>query len=337
MDMDDTTHEPAPKPDVGATIAALQQPLEAGDDQPISATIFYGLSGLLPREMEQIAPVWAALPLDYRRRLIHYLIDISEVNFELDYAALGMFALGDPDADVREAAIELLFEDESAEYMNRLIEMAQWDESTAVRAAAASALGRFIMAGEYEELPESDAARAQDAVVNLWTNESEDLDVRRRALESLANSSHELVPEAIEDAYQSYEPRMRVSALFAMGRTCDARWHNYVMRELNSDDPELLYEAARAAGELELHRAVQRLVILANGSDREIAEVAIWSLGEIGGEPAKRALNALGDKAERAQDDALVEAVEDALASAELADLVEGWDEDDQDGEDDEY
>src|SRR5690606_29060201 len=323
----------SPKPEISETIAALQMLRAAEGQAPVSATIYYGLSGLTSEELAEIMPVWQALADDERRRIIRFMVDVGEVNFDLDYVEFGNAALQDPDAEVREAAIELLFDDMSIEHMDRLLELAQWDEAPSVRAAAVGALGRFILAGEYEEIPASAATRAEEVAISLWSNDSEDVDVRRRALEAIANSSHEIVPEAIEEAYQSFETRMRVSALFAMGRTNDRMWSEYVMRELNSDDPEMRYEAARAAGELSLRKAVQSLIRLASGSDREIAEVAIWSLGEIGGEQAKRALSMLAQQAEQAEDDELVEAVEDALASAELVDVVafddEDFDEDD--------
>jgi HEAT repeat protein len=303
------------KPDLNTTLEALR----AGEEGKLSATIFYGLSGLSSAELQTFLPVWEALSAGYRRKVMRRMVEIAEANFELDYRALGTLMLNDPDPGVREAAIELLWEDQSLGLMNRLIELAQWDEVRQVRAAALSALGRFILAGELGELPEAQVARAQEVAVTLLTEE-EDVDVRRRALEAISNSSHEIVEEAIREAYNSHEHRMRVSALFAMGRSCDEQWDSIVLRELDSDDPEMRYEAARAAGELEIVAAVPRLVSLASGSDREIKETAIWSLGEIGGSDAVRALSLLARKAEESGDDDLMEAIEDAVASASLVD-----------------
>jgi hypothetical protein len=60
------------------------------------------------------------------------------------------------------------------------------------------------------------------------------------------------------------------------------------------------------------------------GNDRETQEVAIWSLGEIGGREALRILSALADDAQKAEDDELIEAVDEAISSASLVgeDLV---------------
>ncbi len=200
--------------------------------------------------------------------------------------------------------------------MERLIDMAQWDESPLVRATAVSALGRYVLLGEYGDLPEEQASRLQDVIIGILTNLDEDEDVRRRALESISNSSHEIVPEVIQEGYDSSNPKMKASAIFAMGKSCDPIWGEVILREVSSSDPELRYEAAKSAGELELDDAVPSLVRLALDDERDIKEVAIWSLGEIGGREARRVLSALAQDAEEDGDESLLEAIEDAIGNA---------------------
>jgi HEAT repeat protein len=301
------------RPDIETTLSDLR---EGEESSHVTATVFYGLSGLQPAELAPLAAVWDSLSADYRRHVVSELAEASEANFDLDYDALGLFALNDDDEDVRAAAIDLVWENETPEVMDRLIAMARHDEAIHVRAAAMSALGRFILSGELEELPDSQAERAQQTALDLLSDPQ--VDVRRRALEALANSSHEIVPGAIEAAYTSDEHKLRVSAVFAMGRTCDETWSAEVLEALQSDDAELRYEAARAAGELMLEDAIKHLRKLALDDDREIKEVAIWSLGEIGGSEAARALERLAKDAETSGDEELLEAIEDALSSATL-------------------
>lgn len=314
LELDDAP-EIREKPDLETTLRTL----ETNVDGALSATVFYGLSGLTADELPRVGEVWVGLPDDYRAKLLQQLVEVSETNFDLDYRTLGLYALDDERSDVRVAAIELLWEDESLELMDRLIRMAQWDESNDVRAQAAGALGRFILLGELGDLPESETVRAQDAVINLLTDPSEDEDVRRRSLEAIANCSHEIVPEAIEEAYQSGDSLMQASALFAMGKTCDERWSDAVMLAFESDDPALRYEAARASGELELDEAIPILARFAMGSDREIKEVSIWSLGEIGGGAVIKILSSLAEMAEEADDVELLDAIEEAMSNASLA------------------
>jgi len=301
-----------PKPDFNTALSAL-----AAGEKTESA-IFYGLSGLQPNDLERLQPVWESLPASYRRRLMRELVDVSETNFELDYGVFARFGLSDSDPGVRASAIEVLWEDESLDLMQRLIDLARSDDAREVRAAAVSALGRFILAGELGDLPESATVKAQEAVIAILNNTSEDVDVRRRALESIANCGHEIVESAILSAYNGDDRRMQISAVFAMGRTCDDRWSDYVLRELDSEDAEMRYEAARAAGELELEEAIPHLSRLAFDNDVEIKDVAIWSLGEVGGKEAVRVLNLLARDARVSGDQELVNAIDEALGNATL-------------------
>ncbi len=296
----------------------LETTLAALGESTINSKVYYGLSGLDADSMARLAPIWSALSPDYRRKLLLELTEASESNFELNYFALGHLALDDEDDDVRAAAVELLWEDETQALMNRLLRLVTEDESPSVRAASASALGRFVLLGELGDLAETEAIKALDAVIAVLNNLDEDLDVRRRALEAVASSSQEFVADAIDDAYNHADRRMQISAVFAMGRSYDEKWADAVLRELDSSDPEMRYEAARSAGELELEEALPRLKRLVFDDDREVKEVAIWSLGEIGGKEAVRTLERLAADAARSDDEELIEAIEDALSAAAL-------------------
>lgn len=304
------------KPDLMATIASIQEGEKAGSPK---AAAFYGLSGLTVAELEQLAPEWQTLDVEYRRKLVRRLAEATETNYELDYHNIGLFSTYDDDATVREFGIDMLWEDESIAVMDRFVELAKQDRSDSVRAAALKALGRFILKGELGELPESETIRAQQAAVAALNNSREPVEIRRRALEAIANSSHDQVPGAIQKAYRGDDQAMRLSAVYAMGRTCDDRWENAIMNELDSSDPEMRYEATRAAGELELVAAVHKLGQLVADDDDEIQDMAVWSLGEIGGRESLRILRAVLEVAEENEDDDLVNAVEDAIGNASLA------------------
>jgi HEAT repeat protein len=306
------------RPEAARDFNTALEALKSSGQSAADSTIFYGLSMLEPEDISRLRPVWDTLPASYRRRLMRALVEVSETNFELDYTVFARYGLEDSDPGVREAAIEVLWEDQSLDLMQELMRLAQNDVSREVRAAATSALGRFILAGELGDLPESETIKAQDAVIDILNDESEDLDVRRRALESIANCGHEIVEEAIDAAYNGDERRMQISAVFAMGRTCDDRWGDIVIHELDSQDSEMRYEAARAAGELELQEAIPHLSRLAFDDDVEIKDVAIWALGEIGGREATRILNLLANDARARDDHDQLNSIEDALANAEL-------------------
>ncbi len=303
---------PREKPDLQTTLDAIKS------SEGISAAVFYGLSDLTDADGVTFRDVWFMLDDERRRNLMRQMVEIGEANFEFDYSGVGWIALDDSDPVVREAAIEALWESESTTVLHRLLEMAQWDESREVRAAAASGIGRFILLSELGDYSESEGLKAQDIVLNILNNEDEDVEVRRRALEALSGSSNEALESAIRDAYEGGDRSMQISSVFAMGRSFDEQWVETVMRELDSDDPEMRYEAARAAGELMIPDALPALTRMAFENDRELQNNAIWSLGEIGGKEAVRVLTTLSTAAQETEDEDLIESLEDALAAANV-------------------
>jgi len=79
------------------------------------------------------------------------------------------------------------------------------------------------------------------------------------------------------------------------------------------------YEAARAAGHIGLDEAVPELIrLIEETDDTEILEIAIWALGEIGGEEARRALNAIITRAEADDDEEILAAAQDAYDAASM-------------------
>jgi HEAT repeat protein len=168
------------------------------------------------------------------------------------------------------------------------------DPAESVRAAAAGALGRFVYAGELEDIPANKVAPVTKALKTAYANPAEALEVRRRALEALGFLGYAEVGDLIRQGYQHAEQPMRLSAVFAMGRSADdEQWGEIVVRELDSRDPEMRFEAARACGELEYVPAVRRLAELLDDVDENVQQAAVWSLGQIGGDKARQLLQAV--------------------------------------------
>ena len=137
--------------------------------------------------------------------------------------------------------------------------------------------------------------------------------MRRRSLEGLGYYTGEDVTRLIGQAYTSGRQPLKESALVAMGHNLDTRWLPILDAELQSNEAALRYEAARATGELgsEATSLLPRLLPLAEGDDSEVAAAAIWALGQIGGEAARRTLKRLAQSddatVQQAADEALVE------------------------------
>ncbi len=253
-------------------------------------SLLYYLSDLDAEGIARVRLVWPGLPVELRRRLITCLVEMAEADFELNFGEVFRMGLEDEDAEVRTASIEGLWEDEDVRLVPLLVTRLQDDESASVRAAAAQSLGRFILLGELNKIHPEPHHMAYQAVLATCQDEHEDIEVQRRALESLAYADNETVIQLIHKAYASPHEKMRVSAVFAMGRSANPYWSRHVRQELFSPNPEMRYEAARACGELQLREAVAELEELADDVDAEVQDAALWALGQIGGDRARSIL-----------------------------------------------
>jgi HEAT repeat protein len=288
---------------------------EMGDtSNRLSISSLYGLSEMNKAETLLFQKAWHSIAVERRREIINFLVEIAEASFEVDFGQVFRFCLGDEDERVREAAIEGLWEDDDTALINPLITLLRDDPSSSVRAGAAISLSRYVLLGELDKLKARRFALVREALLETIHSPLEDLEVRRRAIESIAYSSEEGVLNIIETAYYDEDERMRISAVFAMGRSADPNWSHLVISELESFSPEMRYEAAMACGELELSAATPLLADLANDPDREVQEAAICALGQIGGNEARRVLYTCYEEG----DQSLQEAVEEALEQLEF-------------------
>ncbi|WP_026370512.1 HEAT repeat domain-containing protein [Kallotenue papyrolyticum] len=271
----------------------------------------------------EFAAAWREVALSRRREIATALVELAEDNVEFDFRDVFRVLIDDGDADVRLAAVEGLWEDERLSTLRALLPLLDGDAADEVRAAVALALGRFAYRASLDELPVQVGAELRAALLAAATNVDLAEEVRRRALESLGYFSDEEVTQVIARAYASGQRRLKESALAAMGHSMDPRWLPIVAAELQSSEPALQYEAARASGELGEAAAglVALLTPLANGEDVEVAQAAIWALGQIGGAQAERALKRLL----RSDRPVIQQAAEEALAELSLDDLQFGF------------
>lgn len=287
-------------------------------DLHVPAAGLYAFSDLGPAEVDSLERAWPEVQAQKRQGLIEDLAELAEANYEVDFTEVFRIGMEDEDAEVRAAAIQALWESEDETLMAPFLERLSQDPDADVRAAAASGLGRFVFMGEVEEIAAAQLRRIEEALLATVTGPDQS-EVRRRALEALAFSSREEIPDLIQTAYDSPDQQFRVSALFAMGRSADDRWADLVLAEIENTDNELRFEAVRSAGELELERAVAPLKKLLNDPDLQIREATIWSLGQIGGQEARHALEAL---LERVRDDDQRDFIEEALENAAFHDDI---------------
>lgn len=286
----------------------------------IAFSDLYALSDLTGDRLLMLRAVWETLPAERRRRLMQALVELAEASFQVNFDAIFRHCLQDPDDEVRALAIEGLWENEQAALVGPLLTALRSDPSPRVRAAAATSLGRFVLAGELEQIEEAVQARILQELMTTVHLAEESIEVRRRAIESAAYACTPEALDALESAYYDEDSTMRLSAIVGMGRSCDLRWGKIILEELlNPTTPAMRYEASLAAGEMMLRAAVPHLGQLLEDADSLVRDAAIWALGQIGGTQAKQLLLELHEEADADTQAVVEEALaEQALYEGEL-------------------
>ncbi len=263
-----------------------------------------------------VMPAIRSLSTDARRFLAQQMVEQSEANVELNFSRVLRNLLNDPDAEVRVFAVQGLWEDESVLFADQLLDLLVLEDEPAVREAIVVSLGRFAYLAALGKMGDEQSLRIRDTLMDIYLS-NEQVAVRRRALESVAYfSDDDDVESAIAAAFDSIMHDLRISAIFSMGRNSSDRWLSTVLGEMQDDDAEVRFEAARASGEIGDEQAVTQLLDLTDDEDAEVQMAAIGALGQIGGKVAVGALRRLL----RQNDPVLSEAVEEALSQAMITD-----------------
>lgn len=268
------------------------------------------LSGLAGPDLLLFRSTWEGLAVEQRRDLLQRLEELAEDSPELIFDPIFLLALGDADKDIRLGAIEGLTDNRERGTLELLLRLLSQDPEEEVRAAAAQALGTFALMAALGELRPARAEQLAGALLAAARSTKEPLEVRRRALESVAAIAGAEVKSLIRQAYYEGEEKEKASALHAMGRSLDPEWAPLLVEELESANPEFRYEASTALGEMALEEAVEPLTRALDDEDFQVQLGAIQALGQIGGPEAKAALQG----ALRHEDERLSEAAKEALA-----------------------
>jgi len=267
------------------TVAAL------GDSaRPLLSSRLAELSNLNAQELALFEQTWKIIEPKRRRQIMYRLVELAEDNFELDFDDIFKSHLKDKDADVQSKAIEGLWESEETCLIDPLIELLKPESPEKVQAAAATALGKFAMLAELEKLRSKHKTKVCRVLLGIIEDTSRSIEIKCRALEAAAPLSLPQMEKAIARAYRSDVPRLKTSAIFAMGKSCDPIWLPILVKELTSADAEIRYEAASACGELGEKEAAPYLSELTTDPDIDVQLAAIQALGKIGGPEAKDSL-----------------------------------------------
>jgi HEAT repeat protein len=178
-------------------------------------------------------------------------------------------------------------------FLERTLENEQ--ESDA-RGLVCIGLGRFLDAASDEGVLEADyqpdaytpevlqdvvlVNRIYTRIFHLASQDSTELEVRRRALEALGSFAYRPeVAALIEDMYESKEDTAQVSAIFAMGRSGLKKYRKVLMKHLEDSRSSVQFEAIQAVEWWELRAALpylRRIISEPNNPNRGFALMAYY-------------------------------------------------------------
>ncbi|MBL8290958.1 MAG: HEAT repeat domain-containing protein [Bryobacterales bacterium] len=257
--------------------------------------------------------------------------------------------LRDQEATVEDRALAaqlggeiVVMDDEMAGLLVALAESAE--APVEVRERAAIALGPVLELCDVDgfddpyaepSITEPVFAHIKETLRAIHSESTAPKSVRRRALEAAVRAEGDWHGKAIADAYASNDPEWKLTAVFCMQHVNG--FEKQILESLESENPELRFEAVRAAGGRGVKAAwPQVLAILAaeGEGDKDLLLAAIDAAGSICPEEETDILLELLDS----EDEEIADAARDALDSVELGgddeDLEdEDFEEDDEDDE----
>jgi HEAT repeat protein len=284
------------------------------ENTPFSPRYLHRLSDLDPADTALLAATWPKISLRRREALLEDMDENHLADDLLWYEEVGRVALKDSAPSVRQLAVHILREYELVDLLPTFVQMAEQDLDADVRAASAAALATFIYMGEVEDISPKKLLSVEECLLRLISSEDTPL-VRRRALESLGFSSREEVVGLIQKAYASPEIDWLVTALFTIGRSANPRWNPQVLKMLAHQRPIVRAEAASAAGELEIKKALLILLELLEDVDADVRIASIWALSQVGGEGVRSALE---NMLENTDDDVEADQITNALENLDF-------------------
>jgi uncharacterized protein (UPF0147 family) len=214
-------------------------------------------------------------------------------------------------------------------------------EPEELRAKAAISLGPVLEQADIDEFDDPESVpisektfrKIKQALRKVYLDSGLPKLVRRRILEAAVRAQEEWQTNAIRTAYASDDQEWKLTAVFCMNYV--RGFDQQILESLESADPEIHYEAVRAAGTWEVDAAWPHVSALAAAADtdKDLRLAAIEALSTI------RASESIAILAELADDDdeEIAEAADEALSMAQgFLESGEDEDEDEDDELDDE-
>jgi HEAT repeat protein len=195
------------------------------------------------------------------------------------------------------------------------------DESERVRAQAVISLGPALEQAYIEDFEDPDDVpitepmfrRIQEILPRLYRDARVPKDVRRRILEASAHAPEDWHRDAVRAAYASGDEDWKLTAVFCMRFI--RGFDHQILESLDSENPDIHYEAVGAAGNWEVKAAWKHIAGLAvsEETDKLLRLAAIEAMAAISPLEAADILLRLMES----DDEDIVDAAEEAMGMAE--------------------
>jgi hypothetical protein len=208
------------------------------------------------------------------------------------------------------------------------------DESEKLRGRAAISLGPALEYADtdgfddpdYVPISEQTFRRIQETLQKLYTDARIPKEVRRRVLEASVRAPQDWHQDAIRDAYSSGDEDWELTAVFCMQFV--RGFDDQILESLDSNNPDIHYEAVCAAGAWEVDGAWSHIVALVTSEETE-KSVLLAAIDAVAGIRPQEAGAILVDLTD-SDDEDVVEAAYEAMAMAEEPRDDENDDEDEK-------
>lgn len=293
----------------------------ANPEQPVAYSGLLQLADLPVEGLAELKSVWPGLTTERKREVVRKLVELADDSVEFDFSTVFKTFLSDGDDSVREMAAKGLWETEDRALIRPLVKLLENDTCAEVRATAAMSLKNFAVMAQNGKLLARDGERIRRALLGVANSPTEDIEVRRRAMEVVASFNTSETNNVLREAYESDTPTLVQSAIYGMGQSSNADWLPTVVDEMTSPLPEVRFEAATACGLLGEETVAPYLTRLLSDDDSEVRLASIKALGLVGGPMAKNVLlEHLSD-----DDEEIEQASREALSSLEMEDDPLGY------------
>jgi len=284
------------------------------ENKPFDLQFLQFFSDISYDDLKKVKKVWSKVTQQRKVSLLQELENLMRIDTLISCDDFGVFALDDEDPVIKSQAINLLWECVDQNLATRFMSLLLEDKDPALSASAASGLGKFVLLGELDEIPQDLSKKIQNTLVEKYVSTS-DQQLKQSILESLGYISSPQINDFITEAIKRPEKEWVLSALFAISRSANENWSKIILKKLDDLDPDVQLEAIKAAGELEIADAKETIIELLESSspEEEIHLQAIWSLSMIGGNDIQVLFQKMIDSSDSEKEAAMLEMAMDNL------------------------